>query len=195
MKSSEYEILGWSKFFKSSVYLNGRNEQFDLHKDFLEVEIIQFNKNYLCFQPHPELSSNSNFRKKCLKYIFNFLSKTESKKENVEDDYRFELVANTLRSFSTDTIASTPSSFSYTQSTAYKKAVKSYETAGGYGSDRYGTLNLSSISSGSSTNPTNPTRQLDIENSDGSITRVITDIVTGLEVNRLNIATLKSIRK
>jgi len=92
----KYEILAWCKLFRSSVYLDGKNQQIDLPKNFLEPEIIQFNKQCLCIQGHPETTENTSFKNKCLRYISNFLS-TESPKKKVEkeDDYEFTFRANT----------------------------------------------------------------------------------------------------
>lgn len=52
---TNYEILGHSTFFQSSVYLNGDNENITLPNDFVEPEIIHYpDYNALAIQAHPE---------------------------------------------------------------------------------------------------------------------------------------------
>lgn len=56
LPETSYKILGYSKHFKSGTYLNGNNEEIDIPKNFVEVEIIKF-KNCLGIQGHPEYGS------------------------------------------------------------------------------------------------------------------------------------------
>lgn len=53
-----YNILGWSKRFRSETYLNGSNEEIELPTHFVEPEIVFYNNsNSLCVQGHPEFST------------------------------------------------------------------------------------------------------------------------------------------
>ena len=55
LKKDKYEILGFSTYFKSSVYLNGDNENIELPENFLEPEIVYYpSYNSLAIQSHPE---------------------------------------------------------------------------------------------------------------------------------------------
>jgi len=79
INSDRYKLLAWTKYFRSELYLNGNNNNIDLHRDFLEVEMIQFD-NELCIQPHVETSANVEFRSYCLRLIKSIVdNKTKSK--------------------------------------------------------------------------------------------------------------------
>jgi hypothetical protein len=55
MNELNYELIGWSKYYKSKVYLNGNDEQINKPKDFLEPEIVYYEGgNSLCIHGHPE---------------------------------------------------------------------------------------------------------------------------------------------
>lgn len=55
LKSEEYELLGWSQYFKSDTYLDGSNIEMVKPRDFLEPEIVYYkNTNSLAIQGHPE---------------------------------------------------------------------------------------------------------------------------------------------
>ena len=70
LPQDRYELIGWSKNFRSGTYLNGNNEEIDLHRDFLEVEIIKWGNDALGIQGHPEYSSASpQFKKYALQLI------------------------------------------------------------------------------------------------------------------------------
>lgn len=70
-----YRLIAWSKYFRSDVYLNGRNEEVVLGTDFLEPEIVFYNKTRsLAIQGHPELTTATNeFKEDCGKLIKHFL--------------------------------------------------------------------------------------------------------------------------
>jgi len=70
LPQDRYELIAWSKNFRSSTYLNGNDEEIDLHRDFLEVEIIKWGNDALGIQGHPEYSSaSSHFKKYALQLI------------------------------------------------------------------------------------------------------------------------------
>lgn len=58
LRSTHYELIAWSKVFKSNVYLNGNNEQMELPASFLEPEIVKYPRTRsLAIQGHPEFST------------------------------------------------------------------------------------------------------------------------------------------
>jgi GMP synthase-like glutamine amidotransferase len=58
LSEKEYQMIAYSKYFRSTVYLNGDNEEIDLPNNFLEPEIVYYDKSRsLCIQGHPEFSS------------------------------------------------------------------------------------------------------------------------------------------
>lgn len=60
LKEGQYELIAWSKYFKSPTYLNGRNEEIDIDSNFLEPEIVYYhNSNSLAIQGHPEFAAAS----------------------------------------------------------------------------------------------------------------------------------------
>jgi len=126
-----YELLGFSKHFKSDTYLNGDNNEIDLDNKFLEVEIIKFGKSVLCIQGHPEFTNaDRNYKDLCLNFIQKLVNKEEIEKkfnytESITDRLKFNS-SPTSRSFTsngslyrdpsrfTDFITEQPVSFSYT---------------------------------------------------------------------------------
>lgn len=61
MKEDSYQLVAFSKYFLSGVYLNGDNENIELPKDFLEPEIVYYPKTKsLCIQGHPEMTGCPN---------------------------------------------------------------------------------------------------------------------------------------
>ena len=75
LNKTKYEILGHSTYFKSSVYLNGENENIVLPNNFLEPEIVYYSDyNSLAIQSHPEWISNP--ADKSLQVIYNIIRKT-----------------------------------------------------------------------------------------------------------------------
>lgn len=75
LSEDRYEIIGHSTYFKSSVYLNGENENIILPNNFLEPEIVYYNEyRSLAIQSHPEWIKDSN--NKSLKIIYNLINKT-----------------------------------------------------------------------------------------------------------------------
>lgn len=86
LNENNYELIGWSTHFQSNTYLNGRNEEIKLPKDFLEPEIVYYkNTNSLCIQSHPEWCINSEGSDYCLSLIEKYLFKNNNKKEIVEE--------------------------------------------------------------------------------------------------------------
>lgn len=55
LKDNDYELIAWSTYFLSEVYLNGNNEEYNIKSGFLEPEIVYYKKyKSLCIQGHPE---------------------------------------------------------------------------------------------------------------------------------------------
>jgi GMP synthase-like glutamine amidotransferase len=100
LKKNSYELIAWSKYFQSNQYLNGKNENIKLPKNFLESEIIYYNNsNSLCIQPHPEWCIGSKGSEYCLKLINKYLLKKSiaNKKTNEEFvDYSVPLGMNSI---------------------------------------------------------------------------------------------------
>lgn len=73
--SNNYEILGHSTHFRSSVYLDGDNKNKDIDKStFLEPEIVYYkNFNSLAIQAHPEWC---DYQSKDFLYVKNLILKT-----------------------------------------------------------------------------------------------------------------------
>jgi len=72
----DHVLIGWAKTNRSTVYLNGENENFELPKDFKEPEIVYYPKiNALCIQGHPEWGMGSNEDVKNMRKYVNALIK------------------------------------------------------------------------------------------------------------------------
>lgn len=55
LNKEDYKIYGYSEYHRSTVYLNGDNENIEIPLNFVECEIIHYPKtNSLCIQGHPE---------------------------------------------------------------------------------------------------------------------------------------------
>jgi GMP synthase-like glutamine amidotransferase len=72
-----YELLAWSKEFRSNTYLNGQNKEFKLPSQFLEPEIVYYpDSNSLAIQGHPEFDRcPKTTSEMCLTLIKKFLLK------------------------------------------------------------------------------------------------------------------------
>ena len=58
MNPEKYNLIGWSTYYNSNVYLNGNNEQIEVPTNFLEPEIVEFkHSKSLAIQSHPEFPS------------------------------------------------------------------------------------------------------------------------------------------
>lgn len=67
MKKDSYQILAKAKIDLSTTYLNGDDEEKSIPSDFVEPEIVYYNKtNCLCIQGHPEYMSKKS---SAVKYI------------------------------------------------------------------------------------------------------------------------------
>jgi len=85
LNEEHYELIGYSKNFQSSTYLNGDNQEIELPKNFLEPEIVYYPaKNSLCIQSHPEWCIGSEGSNYCLKLIENYLLNNRKKEETFE---------------------------------------------------------------------------------------------------------------
>ena len=75
LNKESYTILAHSKYFQSTTYLNGSNEEIELSDDFLEPEIVYYkNTNSLCIQGHPEYSHcDRRTSEVCLSLIDSYL--------------------------------------------------------------------------------------------------------------------------
>lgn len=66
LNPNDFELLAWSKKFRSNIYLNGKNEQIRIDNSFLEPEIVLFKKNgvnSLAIQGHPEWGNCADITK------------------------------------------------------------------------------------------------------------------------------------
>lgn len=83
LDDDQFNLLGWSTYFNSDTYLNGKNEEYNLTKKFLEPEIVYYkNTNSLAIQGHPEFESASkDFKKYTLYLISRLLNNKLSKME------------------------------------------------------------------------------------------------------------------
>lgn len=81
-KKNSYELIAWSTFFKSPLYLNGNNEDSELNSNFLEPEIVYFNETKsLCIQGHPEYTNcRPETTLYCLDLINRYLVNIKGKK-------------------------------------------------------------------------------------------------------------------
>lgn len=83
LKEEDYRLLGFTKHFQSTKYLNGVDEEFKLANSFLEPEIVQYPRiNSLCFQLDPV--DNESFDEISLLLIDRLLKK-QFKKEVVQE--------------------------------------------------------------------------------------------------------------
>jgi len=92
LKEENYELVAYSEFFRSNTYLNGKNEEINLHKEFLEPEIVFYPKSKcLGIQGHPEYGScNPNTKKICMKLIKKYLLNKDFKKPEPKQWYSDE---------------------------------------------------------------------------------------------------------
>ena len=73
LPDSYYEIIGYSTFFRSGVYLNGDDINHKLKPTFLEPEIVYYPRtSSLAIQPHPEWM---DYESKDFKIIKNLIIK------------------------------------------------------------------------------------------------------------------------
>lgn len=86
LPKKEYELIAYSEYFQSNTYLNGDNEEIELPVDFLEPEIVFYNKyNALCIQGHPEWSHcEKRTTNMCLNLIDKYLIKSKKELVNLE---------------------------------------------------------------------------------------------------------------
>lgn len=72
MQKKDYEIIGYSEYFKSNTYLNGNDEETKLPDDFVEPEIVYYKPyNSLAIQSHPEWITDKNDQS--LRFIYNII--------------------------------------------------------------------------------------------------------------------------
>ena len=85
LNEKDYELIAYSEYFQSKTYLNGDNEEIELHKNFLEPEIIYYkNTNALCIQGHPEWSHcERRTSDMCLNLIDKYLQEFKKSKEGI----------------------------------------------------------------------------------------------------------------
>lgn len=82
LRDDAYDIIGHSRHYKSETYLNGKNNEKMLPKDFLEPEVIYYNNNAaLAIQGHPMKEGTSDVYKKVIgQYIIEYLDKRPKRK-------------------------------------------------------------------------------------------------------------------
>ena len=142
-----YEVLGWSKNFKSCSYLNGHGEEIDLPMDFLEPEIVKFKSKALCFEPNVPLSENTEFKNASLELIERFLNEGQKTSEKPSMYYLSPeplLVSSRGTSHSKsvpdadDYVYSTPSWMSSHMEKANRAKSEARDVSSGIGLDRFG---------------------------------------------------------
>ena len=77
LHADKFELIGYSYMFESLEYLNGKNENIEVIPEFLEPEIVYYNKTKaLAIQGHPEFKSCPNDTVElCLALIEEYLLK------------------------------------------------------------------------------------------------------------------------
>jgi len=74
-RSSPYKIVGWSKRYLSTTYLNGDNSEIELKDKFKEPEIIIYKEKELCIQGHPEYTDACTpYKQVCTDLLYNILN-------------------------------------------------------------------------------------------------------------------------
>lgn len=74
LKEEDYEILAWTPKTLATMQLNGDNKQINLPENFVEPEIVFYNKTKcLCIQGHPEMMHNQRIVIKYLNKLINEL--------------------------------------------------------------------------------------------------------------------------
>jgi len=92
LSEKSYDIIGYSKNFKSKTYLNTANKEIQIKPEFLEAEIVQYN-NTLCFQFCPE-NTTGELKDACLSIIQRFIN-NNGKVQKSELEPEFEVERNT----------------------------------------------------------------------------------------------------
>lgn len=72
LPKERYNLIAWSKYFRSDVYLDGSNKNMELEPEFLEPEIVYYNNiNALGIQGHPEFPNTSEHTLRFIKQLIN----------------------------------------------------------------------------------------------------------------------------
>lgn len=87
MKEDRYQIIAWTKNFRSDTYLKGNGEEMELTSNFLEVEIVKYDKNVLCIQGNPQIDPNEDFKTITLLLIESLIKKVNTTNLKEEDKY------------------------------------------------------------------------------------------------------------
>lgn len=99
MNENYYQILGWSKNFRSKTYLNTLEKEIPIKPEFLEAEIVKYNKT-LCFQFCPE-NTTGELKHTCLNLIQRFINDNgKIQKPEFEQEFEVERSTNGLGSIS-----------------------------------------------------------------------------------------------
>lgn len=70
LPKENYELIGWSTYYRSTTYLNGSDQEKELPSDFLEPEIVYYNNTKsLAIQGHPEYMDYSTDSVKTIIYL------------------------------------------------------------------------------------------------------------------------------
>lgn len=75
LPSSKYNVIAYSRYFESDTYLNGRNEEKNINKDFLEPEIVSYENGrgkQLAIQGNP-IEGDSDYRELCMSLVQSLL--------------------------------------------------------------------------------------------------------------------------
>ena len=89
LNEKDYELIGYSEYFRSNTYLNGDNEEIELSNNFLEPEIVYYKKtNALCIQGHPEWNHcEKRTSQMCLNLIDKYLKEFKGVREKNDLGY------------------------------------------------------------------------------------------------------------
>lgn len=88
LNKDKYELIAWSKKFQSNKYLNGKNENIILPKNFLEAEIVYYKySNSLCIQAHPEWCIGSTGSEYCIRLISKYLLQIQNNSKRLNEEY------------------------------------------------------------------------------------------------------------
>ena len=79
LPEDKYQILAYSKQFRSDTYLDGDNNEIELPRDFVEVEIVKYGKDIIAIQGHPEYSNATDkFKTYCLNLIVDLVNNKDN---------------------------------------------------------------------------------------------------------------------
>jgi len=76
LSEKQYQIVGYSKYFLSDKYLNGKDQNIELPLNFVEPEIVYYPETKsLCIQGHPEMNDCPEKTKQLVFNLMNYFLK------------------------------------------------------------------------------------------------------------------------